>query len=84
MSDDKNTTSSRRPRRRKSSTGVGYFGVLGEVVGVLLALFVGYRFLVAEHQPDLIAWISFGVGVVLLIDLIRRIWLATKRGLEDK
>lgn len=83
MSPKKKTTSPQRPSRGKSATGVGYFGILGEVVGVLLALFVGYRFLTVENQPDLVAWISFGIGVVLFIDMIRRIWIASTRGLED-
>lgn len=83
MSPEKNTTSPQRPSRGQSASRMGYFGILGEIVGVLIALFVGYRFLLAEGQPDLVAWIAFGIGAVLLVDLLRRIWLATLRGLES-
>lgn len=74
-----NTTSPQDPEHGLSATRLGYFGILAETVGFLLALFVGVRFLIAGGQPDFIAWISFAIAVVLLADLLRRIIRAMRR-----
>lgn len=79
VSPHEHTTSPSDPEHGLSATRLGYFGILAETVGFLLVLFVGIRFLIAEGQPDFIAWISFGIAVVLLADLIRRIVRAMRR-----
>lgn len=73
MSTEEPTTSPQEPERELSATQMGYFGILAETVGVLLAVFVGLRFLIAEARPDSVAWVSFGIGAVLLADMVRRI-----------
>lgn len=73
MTTENNTTSPQRPGRGLSASRMGYFGILAEIVLVLLAGFIGYRFLMTDAQPDMVAWIAFVIGAVLLIDLIRRI-----------
>ncbi|HEY4536499.1 MAG TPA: hypothetical protein VIG71_11115 [Enteractinococcus sp.] len=79
VSPHENTTSPHDPDHGLSATRMGYFGILAEVVVALLVLFVGVRFLMAEGRPDFVAWIAFGLVVVLLVDLVRRILRAVRR-----
>lgn len=79
MSSEEHTTSPQKPERGLSATQMGYFGILAEIVGLLLVIFVGVRFLIAEARPDVVAWVSFGIGAVLLVDMVRRIIRAQKR-----
>ena len=74
-----NTTSPQDPEHGLSATRMGYFPILGESVILLLVIFVGLRFLMPEGRPDWVAWISFGVAVLLLIDIVRRIIRAMRR-----
>lgn len=79
MSPHKNTTSPQQPDRGQSATQMGIFGILAEIVGVLLAVFVGFMFLVSDARPDIVAWILFVIGAVLAVDMGRRIVRAKNR-----
>ena len=79
VSPHENTTSPQDPDHGLSATRMGYFGILGESVLLLLVIFVGIRFMMPEGRSDLVAWISFGAAVVLLADLLRRIVRAVRR-----
>ncbi|MGO1536775.1 MAG: hypothetical protein ACTHWM_07640 [Yaniella sp.] len=78
MSPEEVTTSPQKPDRGKSASGMGIFGILGEIVGVLLALFIGFMFLLGDSRADAVAWILFGIGALMTIDLIRRIVKAVR------
>lgn len=84
MNAEENTTSPQRPGRGLSASRMGYFGILFEIIGVLVAVFVGIRLLVPEGRPDVVAWVAFAIGAVLLIDLLRRIWRALLRARRDR
>ena len=74
-----NTTSPQNPDHGLSATRLGFFGILGEVVVLLLVLFVGVRFFMPADRPDLVGWISFAIAAVLVVDIIRRIVRAVRR-----
>lgn len=74
-----NTTSPQDPDHGLSATRTGFFGILGEVVVLLLVLFVGVRFLMPEGRSDLVAWISFALAALLVVDILRRIIRAVRR-----
>lgn len=78
MSPEDVTTSPQQPDHGKSATKIGFFGILAEIVGILLAIFIGFMFFLGQGRPDVVAWIMFGIGAVLLIDLIRRIVRAVR------
>jgi membrane protein YdbS with pleckstrin-like domain len=67
-----NTTSPQDPSREKSATGWGFFWILGEIVLLLLAVFIAVRFFV-DGRPDLVSWILVVLAVALAVDIIRRI-----------
>jgi|GEM_PF-6246680 len=52
MTPHDNTKSPQEPSRGKAATEWGYFYILGEVIGFLLLLFVGVRFLVSAERSD--------------------------------
>lgn len=78
MSPEEVTTSPQKPDRGKSASRVGIFGILGAIVGLLLALFIGFMFLIGESRPDAVAWILFAIGAVIAVDLLRRIVRAVR------
>lgn len=78
MSPEEVTTSPQKPDRGKSASRAGIFGILGGIVGLLLAFFIGFMFLLGDSRPDVVAWILFAIAAVLAIDLIRRIVRAVR------
>ncbi len=78
MSPHDNTTSPQQPDRGKSATELGFFGIFAEILGSLLAIIVGVRFLVGDMY--IVAIILFVVAAILLADMIRRIVRARNRG----
>lgn len=46
---------------------------------MLIAIFIGIRLFKSEGSPDIGAWIVFGLGAVLFLDFIRRIWRILRR-----
>ena len=83
MTAEGHTTSPQKPGRGLSATQMGYFGILGEIIAILVVAFVGMRFLIADARPDVVAWVSFGVGVILLADMVRRILRARRRNAAE-
>lgn len=73
MSPEEATTSPQKPDRGDSASRLGLFGIIGAIVGLLLALFIGFMFLMGDSRPDVVAWILFAIGGVIAVDLIRRI-----------
>lgn len=68
-----NTTSPQDPSRERSATGWGFFWILGEVVLLLLALFVAIMFFFPGGRPDVVAWILMVLVGALAVDIVRRI-----------
>ncbi len=61
------------PEHGKSPTKMGFFMVPVGLMGTVLLLGIGIRFLTVEGQPDFVAYIAFVLGAVLLVDVIRRL-----------
>ena len=61
------------PEHGKSPTKMGFFMVPVELIGMVLLIGVGVRFLTVEGQPDIVAYIAFALGAVLLVDVVRRL-----------
>lgn len=72
------TTSQQMPDRGKSASKIGFFGMLAEGIGILLAVFIGFMFFVGDGRPDVVAWILFGFAALTTIDLLRRIVRAVR------
>lgn len=68
-----NTTSPQDPSRERSATGWGFFWILGEIILLLLALFVAVMFFSPNGRPDVVAWILVVLTVALTVDVVRRI-----------
>ena len=78
MSPEEVTTSPQKPDQGKSASRAGIFGILGAIVGLLLALFIGFMFLMGESRPDVVAWILLAIAAAIAIDLVRRIVRAVR------
>ncbi len=81
VSPHENTTSPQDPAHGLSATRLGFFGILAEVVGLIIVLLVGVRFLVGPgtERPDVVAWVAFGIAALLVVDILRRIVRAMRR-----
>ncbi|MGO1536794.1 MAG: hypothetical protein ACTHWM_07735 [Yaniella sp.] len=61
------------PEHGKSPTKMGFFMVPVELVGTVLLLGIGVRFLTVTGQPDAVAYVAFALAAVLVVDVIRRL-----------
>lgn len=61
------------PEHGKSATQMGFFMVPVELVGAVFLIGLGVRFLTVSGQPDVVAYVLFVLGAVLIVDAIRRI-----------
>lgn len=62
-----------QPEATKSGTRMGFFAVPVELVGAVLLIGVGIRFITVGNQPDAVGWILFVLALVLVLDAIRRL-----------
>ena len=62
-----------QPETTKSATRMGFFAVPVELVGAVLLIGVGVRFVTVTNQPSAIGWVLFAIAAVLVIDAIRRL-----------
>ena len=72
-----NTTSPQDPTWEKSASGWGFFWILGEIILLMIAVFIAIRFFVGG-RPDLVSWMLVVLAVALLADIVRRIIKARK------
>ncbi len=79
ISKHQTTNSPHQPVSGFSENDADYFSILGGGIGVLIAIFIGIRLFKSEGSPDIGAWIVFGLGAVLFLDFIRRIWRILRR-----
>jgi len=61
------------PEHGKSPTRMGFFMVPVELVGAVLLIGAGVRFITVSNQPDAVGWVLFVVAAVLVVDAIRRL-----------
>jgi len=61
------------PEHGKSPTRMGFFMVPVELVGAVLLIGAGVRFITVSNQPDAVGWVLFVLAAVLVIDAIRRL-----------
>jgi len=61
------------PEHGKSPTRMGFFMVPVELVGAVLLIGAGVRFVTVSNQPDAVGWVLFVLAAVLVIDAIRRL-----------
>jgi len=52
---------------------MGFFMVPVELVGAVLLIGAGVRFITVSNQPDAVGWVLFVVAAVLVVDAIRRL-----------
>jgi hypothetical protein len=52
---------------------MGFFAVPVELVGAVLLIGMGVRFITVSNQPDVVGYVLFVVAAVLVIDAIRRL-----------
>ncbi|HEY4578088.1 MAG TPA: hypothetical protein VIG67_09590 [Yaniella sp.] len=62
-----------QPEATKSGTRMGFFAVPVELVGAVLLIGMGVRFITISNQPDVVGYVLFVVAAVLVIDAIRRL-----------
>ena len=62
-----------QPEATKSGTRMGFFAVPVELVGAVLLIGMGVRFITVPNQPDAVGYVLFVVAAVLVIDAIRRL-----------
>lgn len=68
------------PEHDKSATKMGFFMVPVELVGAVLLIGLGVRFVTVSGQPDFVGYIAFVFAAALVVDVIRRLRrLATGR-----
>jgi len=61
------------PEHGKSPTRMGFFMVPVELVGAVLLIGAGVRFITVSNQPDAVGWVLFVLAAVLVVDAIRRL-----------
>lgn len=61
------------PEHGKSATKMGFFMVPVELIGTVLLIGLGVRFLTVNGQPDFVGYIAFVLAAALLVDVIRRL-----------
>ena len=57
---------------RQEGTELGMFAVSAELLMVAMLLAVGVHFIMTPSEPDVVAWVGFGVIAILLFDVVRR------------
>ena len=62
-----------QPETTKSATRMGFFAVPIELVGAVLMIGIGVRFVTVANQSDIIGYVLFVIAAVLIIDAIRRL-----------
>jgi hypothetical protein len=62
-----------KPETTKSATRMGFFAVPIELVGAVLMIGIGVRFVTVANQSDIIGYVLFVIAAVLIIDAIRRL-----------
>ena len=58
---------------RQEGTELGMFMVSAELLVVAMLLAVGVHFIMLPTEPDVVAWIGFGLIALILFDVVRRI-----------
>jgi hypothetical protein len=58
---------------RQEGTELGMFAVSAELLMVAVLLAVGVHFVLTPTEPDIVAWFAFGLIVLFLFDVVRRI-----------
>lgn len=61
------------PEATKSGTRMGFFAVPVELVGAVLLIGMGVRFVTVDNQPDVVGYVLFVAAAALIIDAIRRL-----------
>ena len=61
------------PEHGKSPTRMGFFMVPVELVGTVLLIGVGVRFVTVSNQPDAIGYVLFVLAAALVFDAVRRL-----------
>lgn len=61
------------PEHGKSPTKMGFFMVPVELIGTVLLIGLGVRFLTVDGQPVVVAWVLFALGAALVVDVVRRL-----------
>ena len=62
-----------KPETTKSATRMGFFAVPIELVGAVLMIGIGVRFVTVANQSDIIGYVLFVIAAVLVLDAIRRL-----------
>ena len=62
-----------KPETTKSATRMGFFAVPVELVGAVLMIGLGVRFVTVANQSDIIGYVLFVIAAVLVHDAIRRL-----------
>lgn len=62
-----------KPETTKSATRMGFFAVPVELVGAVLMIGLGVRFVTVANQSDIIGYVLFVIAAVLVLDAIRRL-----------
>lgn len=61
------------PEHGKSPTRMGFFMVPVELIGTVLLIGMGVRFITVSNQPDIVGYVLFVIAAVLVVDAIRRL-----------
>ena len=61
------------PEHGKSPTRMGFFMVPVELVGTVLLIGMGVRFITVSGQSDIIGYVLFVLAALLVFDAIRRL-----------
>lgn len=62
-----------QPEATKSGTRMGFFAVPVELVGAVLLIGMGVRFVTVSERPDAIGYVLFVVAAGLVFDAVRRL-----------
>lgn len=62
-----------KPETTKSATRMGFFAVPVELVGAVLMIGIGVRFVTVSNRPEVVGYVLFVVAAILIIDAIRRL-----------
>lgn len=63
----------RNPNQPKPPPEMGMFAVSAEIFVAAMLLAIGMHFLIVATEPDVVAWVAFGLIVLALFDAARRL-----------